>query len=315
MKTFTIENDTNNITAHPTAKEAESVTGAEHFATAAALAGLAAHWPGARLVEIWNSLPGATPVRKFKDRKTAVTRLWNFIQGLGEPSGSEGRTQAPRRAGEGRGGQEGDPHAENAQICAPGQRRPSGQQDGEDPRSAEAARRSQPESDHEGHRMAGALGAGLYLGHAGREDGPEGRFRQNRRRGAHLLHQCLNQSKPVSVRRRIPLRRLFLSGHSCRQPRIVLSNRIERAPVAFERGFLPGQPLPALDHHVDILGIEFQSATDAPGQLPPPPASCRCRGTDRRPVRRAWCGSGSAAASARPVSASDDRTSPHPIHP
>jgi hypothetical protein len=86
MKTFTIESETNNITAHTTAREAESVSGAEHFATAAALAGLAAHWPAARLVEIWNSLPGATAVRKFKDRETAVTRIWNAIESLGEPA-------------------------------------------------------------------------------------------------------------------------------------------------------------------------------------------------------------------------------------
>jgi hypothetical protein len=85
MKTFTVENETNNITAHRTAGDAESVAGAERFATAAALAGLAAHWPSARLVEVWNSLPGATPVKKFKDRKTAVARIWNAIQSLGEP--------------------------------------------------------------------------------------------------------------------------------------------------------------------------------------------------------------------------------------
>lgn len=93
MKTFTIENETNNITAHATAQEAESVAGAERFATAAAFAGLAANWPSARLVEIWNSLPGATAVTKFKDRKTAVTRIWNAIQSLGEPVG----TQAARK--------------------------------------------------------------------------------------------------------------------------------------------------------------------------------------------------------------------------
>jgi len=85
MKTFTIEHETNNITAHTSAKEAESEPGAERFATAAALSALAANWPSARLVEIWNSLPGATPVKKFKDRKTAVTRIWNSIQSLGEP--------------------------------------------------------------------------------------------------------------------------------------------------------------------------------------------------------------------------------------
>ena len=82
MKTFTIENETNNITAHPTAREAKSVAGAERFATAAALAGLAAHWPPARPVEIWNSLPGVTPVKKFKDRAAAVSRIWKAIQSL-----------------------------------------------------------------------------------------------------------------------------------------------------------------------------------------------------------------------------------------
>jgi hypothetical protein len=41
--------------------------------------------PAARLVEIWNSLPGVTAVTKFKDRKAAVTRIWKAIQSLGEP--------------------------------------------------------------------------------------------------------------------------------------------------------------------------------------------------------------------------------------
>jgi hypothetical protein len=84
MKTYTIEKETNNITAHPTAREAESVSGAERFGTAAALARLAANWPTARLVEIWNSLPGASPVKKFKDRESAVSRIWKAIQNLGE---------------------------------------------------------------------------------------------------------------------------------------------------------------------------------------------------------------------------------------
>jgi hypothetical protein len=107
MKTFTIENETNNITAHPTAQEAESVLGAERFATAAAFTGLAAHWPSARLIEIWNSLPGATAITKFKDRKTAVTRIWNAIQSLGEPVATQGarkphvapvKAESPRNA-------------------------------------------------------------------------------------------------------------------------------------------------------------------------------------------------------------------------
>jgi hypothetical protein len=48
------------------------------------LAELVAGWPGERLVAIWNSLPGVTPVKKFKDRTTAITRIWKSIQDLGE---------------------------------------------------------------------------------------------------------------------------------------------------------------------------------------------------------------------------------------
>jgi hypothetical protein len=84
MKNFTIENETNNITVHGSVKEAEAVANSERFSNEAALAKLAASWPAARLVEIWNSLPGETPVRKFKDRATAVSRIWKAIQSLGQ---------------------------------------------------------------------------------------------------------------------------------------------------------------------------------------------------------------------------------------
>jgi hypothetical protein len=84
MKNFTIESETNNITVHGSAKEAEAVPNSERFSNEAALAKLAANWPAARLVEIWNSLPGETPVRKFKDRATAVSRIWKAIQSLGQ---------------------------------------------------------------------------------------------------------------------------------------------------------------------------------------------------------------------------------------
>src|SRR6266567_136569 len=84
VKTFTIENETNNITSHASAREAEATPGSDRFGTEAALAKLAANWPAARLVEIWNSLPGETPVKKFKDRATAVSRIWKAIQSLGQ---------------------------------------------------------------------------------------------------------------------------------------------------------------------------------------------------------------------------------------
>ena len=84
MKNFTIENETNNITVHASVKEAEALPNSGRFGNEAALAKLAANWPAARLVETYNSLPGETPVKKFKDRATAVSRIWKAIQRLGE---------------------------------------------------------------------------------------------------------------------------------------------------------------------------------------------------------------------------------------
>src|SRR5580704_891567 len=83
MKSFTIDAE-NNITIHASVKEAEAVPNSERFSNEGALAKLAANWPAARLVEIWNSLPGESPVRKFKDRATAVGRIWKAIQTLGQ---------------------------------------------------------------------------------------------------------------------------------------------------------------------------------------------------------------------------------------
>jgi hypothetical protein len=83
MKTFTIENETHHITIHNSAKAAEAVPNSERFGSEAQLAKLAAHWPASRPVEIWNSLPGETPARKFQDRTTAISRIWKAIQSLG----------------------------------------------------------------------------------------------------------------------------------------------------------------------------------------------------------------------------------------
>jgi Protein of unknown function (DUF3489) len=97
MKHFTIENDNNNITIHGSAKEAEAVLDSERFSNEAALAKLAANWPAARLVEIWNSLPGETEIKKFKDRATAVNRIWKAVQTLdrAEPVAAGEPTQRP----------------------------------------------------------------------------------------------------------------------------------------------------------------------------------------------------------------------------
>ena len=87
MTTFTIDTD-NNITAFAAA--AQVPEGQDRFATEKELAKLSADWPIARFPEVWNAFAGAPPfgdlkpVKKFTDRKTAVTRIWKAIQPLGE---------------------------------------------------------------------------------------------------------------------------------------------------------------------------------------------------------------------------------------
>jgi hypothetical protein len=98
MKHFTIENETNNIMIHGSAKDADAVPNTERFSNEAALAKLAANWPAARLVEIYNSLPGETAVKKFKDRATAVSRIWKAIQNLGETAPAAEPAPVPEEA-------------------------------------------------------------------------------------------------------------------------------------------------------------------------------------------------------------------------
>jgi hypothetical protein len=89
MKIFTIEHETNNVSLHATREEAELAPGAELFTSADEFGDVAANWTTSRLIEIWNGLPGVTPVNKFKDRKTALTRIWNAIQSFGQEAQSD----------------------------------------------------------------------------------------------------------------------------------------------------------------------------------------------------------------------------------
>jgi hypothetical protein len=52
------------------------------FADLKELARLATRWPGARLVEIWNKLPGTRAVLRFVDRKGAIRRIWKEVEDL-----------------------------------------------------------------------------------------------------------------------------------------------------------------------------------------------------------------------------------------
>jgi hypothetical protein len=83
---FTI-NTENNVTAHATLAEAQAVPEAQVFSTAKELAKLAAGWPAERLVEVWNSLAGVTPVKKFKDRATGAARIFKATTTVYSPNG------------------------------------------------------------------------------------------------------------------------------------------------------------------------------------------------------------------------------------
>jgi hypothetical protein len=93
MTSFTISSD-NNITAFATPEGAQDslALGALAFASQKELAKLAADWPTGRLAEIWNAFAGVAPfgdlkpVKKFTDRKTAITRIWQAIQKLAPPA-------------------------------------------------------------------------------------------------------------------------------------------------------------------------------------------------------------------------------------
>ena len=86
MTTFTIDTE-NNITAFPAPDQAEAViaAGAQPFGSSEELTQLAAGWPAERLVAIWNSLPGVTQAKGFKNPKAAAGKIWGRIQSMAEP--------------------------------------------------------------------------------------------------------------------------------------------------------------------------------------------------------------------------------------
>src|ERR1700682_2706981 len=94
MTTFSIDAE-NSITA---LDSQQSDFEGEIFASQQELAELAAKWPANRLIEVWNGIPGLTPVKKFTDRKTAVACIWKAIQSLDGGGATEAATTAPKHA-------------------------------------------------------------------------------------------------------------------------------------------------------------------------------------------------------------------------
>jgi len=90
LNTYYIDSDNclsveTDLTLDPNVQTAEGT-----FTTQEDLATMTKDWPASRLVEVWNSFAGAPPfgdlkeVRRFTDRKSAVARIWNAAQRLGE---------------------------------------------------------------------------------------------------------------------------------------------------------------------------------------------------------------------------------------
>src|SRR5258708_20069687 len=80
MTIFTIDSE-NNIAAHASAADVTD-NGSEQFTSETELAQLAADWPGSRLVDIWNRIPGLTLVKRFTNRAVATARIWRAVQSL-----------------------------------------------------------------------------------------------------------------------------------------------------------------------------------------------------------------------------------------
>ena len=106
MATYTIDTD-HNITAFAELEDAlnhrvGSIEGT--FSSEKELAKLASEWPVSRYVEVWNSFAGVVPfdnlkpVKKFTDRKTAVSRIWRAIQALAPAPAQHAAPVAPKKA-------------------------------------------------------------------------------------------------------------------------------------------------------------------------------------------------------------------------
>lgn len=100
MTTFAIATDSN-ISAFTAAEQVPE--GHDRFATEKEFAKLSSDWPINRFAEVWNAFAGVVPfdnlkpVKKFTDRRTAVTRIWKAIQALTPSPAPEAAPAAPKK--------------------------------------------------------------------------------------------------------------------------------------------------------------------------------------------------------------------------
>jgi hypothetical protein len=129
MTTFTIDTD-NNITAFAAPDQAEAViaAGAQPFATSEELTQLAGGWPAERLLAIWNSLPGVTPAKAFKNPKAAASKIWGRIQSMAETEKlTEAAPKTERKPKGGAQGAKGAPaKGKSSKKATPSKKTPKG---------------------------------------------------------------------------------------------------------------------------------------------------------------------------------------------
>ena len=181
MKTFVIDEE-NNITVF--AENWETRINDVTFQSEKELQARAVAWPTHRLVDIWNSLTGVTPVKKFTDRKTAITRIWKAIQRL-QPAEADEKASHSRHVGTGRAAKgKGARKAKAKKAAADGAN--EGQEAREGGKKAailELLRK--PKGGHaqrsDGrYELAGAQRARVHQRSHRQEDGPPGRIHQTR---------------------------------------------------------------------------------------------------------------------------------------
>ena len=150
--TFTIDAE-NNISAFATPEEAAAATTTpfDSFSTEQELAELAGQWPAERLVAILNSLPGETPVKKVKDPKTAASRIWARIQGLGDVA----KPEAPAKPKAGKKAKGGAQAAKGAPTKGKATKKAAPAKNA--PKAKKAAKAKDATGPREGSKMAQAI--------------------------------------------------------------------------------------------------------------------------------------------------------------
>jgi hypothetical protein len=95
MKTFTID-AANKVAIH--SGDMEIAGDGVKFASETGFTDATAAWPVSRLVDLWNNLPGAKPVAKFKDRNTAIRRIWAAVEKTEPTSMPRPAAASPKKA-------------------------------------------------------------------------------------------------------------------------------------------------------------------------------------------------------------------------